>query len=118
MENGIQEVRSPLSGAFFLASDPESRILFRQSHFRFFRMGPRTSFHLPCMSEFQTRKPESGDKLVRLETTHGTVLLRFFPSEAPKAVENFLTLTERGYYDGIVFHRVIKNFMVQCGDPT
>jgi cyclophilin family peptidyl-prolyl cis-trans isomerase len=70
------------------------------------------------MSEFQLQNPAPGDKLVRLETTHGTVLLRLFPAEAPKAVENFLTLTERGYYDGIVFHRVIKNFMVQCGDPT
>lgn len=70
------------------------------------------------MSDFQTSKPVSGDKIVRLETNHGTVVLRFFPTEAPKAVENFLTLTERGYYDGIVFHRVIRDFMIQGGDPT
>lgn len=70
------------------------------------------------MSEFQTSKPVSGDKIVRLETNHGTVVLRFFPSEAPKAVENFLTLSEKGYYDGIIFHRVIRDFMIQGGDPT
>lgn len=70
------------------------------------------------MSEFQTSKPVSGDKIVRMETNHGTVVLKFFPTEAPKAVENFLTLCEKGYYDGIIFHRVIENFMIQGGDPT
>ena len=70
------------------------------------------------MSEFQTAKPVSGDKIVRLETNHGTVVLRFFPSEAPKAVENFLTLSEKGYYDGIIFHRIINGFVCQGGDPT
>ena len=69
------------------------------------------------MSEYQLRAPESGEELVRLTTNFGDVVLRFFPSEAPKAVENFVTHCRNGYYDGVTFHRVIRNFMIQGGDP-
>lgn len=53
-----------------------------------------------------------------LETTKGTVKIQLFPAQAPKTVENFVGLIERGYYDGIIFHRVISDFMIQGGDPT
>ncbi len=53
-----------------------------------------------------------------LETNQGTIELRLFPEVAPKACENFTTLIEKGYYNGIIFHRVIPEFMLQCGDPT
>jgi len=53
-----------------------------------------------------------------LETNAGTIELELLPDVAPKAVENFTKLIEQGYYDGIIFHRVIKDFMIQCGDPT
>ncbi len=52
------------------------------------------------------------------ETTQGTFEVKLFPESAPKACENFTRLAEKGYYDGTVFHRVIKNFMIQGGDPT
>jgi peptidylprolyl isomerase len=55
---------------------------------------------------------------VVLETTQGNVEIKLIPDAAPKACENFKALVEKGYYDGIIFHRVIKDFMVQCGDPT
>jgi len=58
------------------------------------------------------------DTTVILETTQGDVELKLFPEIAPKACENFVGLVKKGYYDGITFHRVIKNFMVQGGDPT
>jgi len=58
------------------------------------------------------------DLHVTLETTSGTVVLRLFPEVAPKTCENFTTHARQGYYDGIIFHRVIPDFMVQCGDPT
>jgi peptidyl-prolyl cis-trans isomerase B (cyclophilin B) len=48
----------------------------------------------------------------------GDISIRLFPDHAPKAVENFTTHAANGYYDGIVFHRVIKDFMIQGGDPT
>ncbi|OJF03332.1 peptidylprolyl isomerase [Weissella confusa] len=53
-----------------------------------------------------------------LETTKGTVKIQLFPAQAPKTVENFVGLIEKGYYDGIIFHRVISDFMIQGGDPT
>jgi peptidylprolyl isomerase len=55
---------------------------------------------------------------VILETNKGNIELKLFPEIAPKACENFIGLVEKGYYDGIIFHRVIKNFMIQSGDPT
>lgn len=52
------------------------------------------------------------------ETTSGTIELELRDDLAPKAVENFVKLIEKGYYNGIIFHRVIKHFMIQTGDPT
>ncbi len=56
--------------------------------------------------------------IVVLHTTKGDIKLELYPKVAPKAVENFLGLVKKGYYNGIIFHRVIKGFMVQAGDPT
>ncbi|WP_088006547.1 peptidylprolyl isomerase [Indiicoccus explosivorum] len=58
------------------------------------------------------------EALVTMNTTKGPVKIKLFPEYAPKTVENFLTHAENGYYDGIIFHRVIDGFMVQGGDPT
>jgi cyclophilin family peptidyl-prolyl cis-trans isomerase len=55
---------------------------------------------------------------VTLETNHGPIELELHDSDAPKTVENFLKLSRDGFYDGIVFHRVIAGFMIQGGDPT
>ena len=66
----------------------------------------------------QLEAPKVGDTMVKLATTLGDIHLRLFPEAAPKAVENFTTLVDRGYYDGIIFHRVIDDFMIQGGDPT
>ncbi|MDQ7821879.1 MAG: peptidylprolyl isomerase [Candidatus Eremiobacteraeota bacterium] len=57
------------------------------------------------------------DKNIVLETTQGTIEIKLMPYVAPKACENFTTHVEKGYYDGILFHRVIKGFMLQGGDP-
>lgn len=56
--------------------------------------------------------------VVVLETTQGKIEIKLMPTAAPKACENFTKLVEKGYYNGIIFHRVIKGFMLQCGDPT
>ena len=57
-------------------------------------------------------------QVVVLETNKGDIQLQLYSDRAPKAVENFVTHVENGYYDGVIFHRVIKNFMIQGGDPT
>ncbi|MFC1667333.1 peptidylprolyl isomerase [Candidatus Omnitrophota bacterium] len=56
--------------------------------------------------------------MIILETNRGNIELKLFLDVAPKACENFIGLVEKGYYDGIIFHRVIKDFMIQGGDPT
>lgn len=55
---------------------------------------------------------------VKIETTLGDIEAELFAADAPKTVENFVTLAKKGFYDGIIFHRVIPDFMVQTGDPT
>lgn len=66
----------------------------------------------------QAQMPAEGEEIAVISTSEGDITLRFFPEEAPKAVENFKTLAKNGYYDGVIFHRVIEDFMVQTGDPT
>jgi peptidyl-prolyl cis-trans isomerase B (cyclophilin B) len=53
-----------------------------------------------------------------LHTNRGAIELELYPADAPKTVENFESLAAKGFYDGIVFHRVIPDFMIQGGDPT
>ncbi|HYY03087.1 MAG TPA: peptidylprolyl isomerase [Gaiellaceae bacterium] len=53
-----------------------------------------------------------------LQTNHGTIELELFPTDAPKTVDNFAKLARDGFYDGVTFHRVIPDFMIQGGDPT
>lgn len=58
------------------------------------------------------------NRIANLKTNKGTIRFELIEEEAPKTVENFRLLAERGYYDGVGFHRVIKGFMIQGGDPT
>ena len=53
-----------------------------------------------------------------INTNHGAIVIELFPKQAPKTVNNFVTLSRDGFYDGVIFHRVIPNFMIQGGDPT
>jgi peptidyl-prolyl cis-trans isomerase B (cyclophilin B) len=53
-----------------------------------------------------------------IRTNHGDIALNLYPEEAPKTVDNFTKLARDGFYDGIIFHRVIPDFMIQGGDPT
>lgn len=67
---------------------------------------------------FQLDPPKKGEEIAVMHTSHGDLYIRFFEKEAPKAVENFKVLAKAGYYDGVIFHRVLADFMIQSGDPT
>lgn len=66
----------------------------------------------------QTSLPQKDDTVAIMKTTLGDIRIKLFEKEAPKAVENFKTHATNGYYDGLIFHRVIPDFMIQGGDPT
>lgn len=66
----------------------------------------------------QIRPAQNGDTVALMKTTLGEIKILLFPDAAPKAVENFTTHAKNGYYNGIIFHRVIPDFMIQGGDPN
>lgn len=71
------------------------------------------------MSQFpQLDKVNEQNPLVTVHTNLGDFKLELFPEIAPKTVENFVTHAKNGYYNGVIFHRVIEDFMIQGGDPT
>ncbi|UZT83391.1 peptidylprolyl isomerase [Caproicibacterium sp. BJN0003] len=65
----------------------------------------------------QLQLPQKGEQIAVLQTNYGTIKIRLFPKEAPETVENFVGLIQKGYYNGLTFHRVMKDFMIQVGDP-
>ena len=69
------------------------------------------------MACYQLSKPASGDTVAVMLTNMGDIKIKLFGEKAPKTVENFATHSKNGYYNGIIFHRVIKDFMIQGGDP-
>lgn len=66
----------------------------------------------------QLQPPKDGEEIVVMTTNMGTIKFKLFPDEAPKAVKNFKGLIEKEYYNDVVFHRVINDFMIQGGDPN
>ena len=87
---------------------------------------PSSDFSTPKTTEpmatysYQGALPESEitNKIVRLTTAQGDIVIELYADTAPLTVSNFLSLASKGYYDGLIFHRVIKGFMIQGGDPT
>lgn len=74
----------------------------------------KTAVELPQLSN----EVAEDEALVEMKTSMGTLKIKLFPEYAPKTVENFLTHAEEGYYEGVTFHRVMNDFMIQGGDPT
>lgn len=76
-------------------------------------------FVLFACGKKQVGEPKKGETVAEIVIQdYGSIHVKFFDKEAPKAVENFITHAKNGYYDGLIFHRIIENFMIQGGDPT
>lgn len=70
------------------------------------------------MSEYpQLNLDQAKGPKATIKTNHGDIVIQLFPEEAPMTVENFVRLAQKSYYDGVTFHRVISDFMIQGGDP-
>jgi peptidyl-prolyl cis-trans isomerase B (cyclophilin B) len=63
-------------------------------------------------------EPNAGDPVVVIQTNHGRIVVKFFTDHAPKHAASFMDLANKGYYNGVRFHRVIPGFMIQGGDPN
>ena len=72
----------------------------------------------PKIVKGETAMPEIQQTIIILETNQGIIEVKLFTDIAPKTCDNFIGLIKKGYYNGIIFHRIIKNFMIQGGDPT
>lgn len=70
------------------------------------------------MADIQLLKPKTGDTVAVMHTSLGEISIKLFPEQTPKTFENFTTHAKNGYYNGLKFHRVIKDFMIQGGDPN
>src|SRR5690349_18740157 len=75
-----------------------------------------TSYH-PAAIERKHPMSKNTNEVAVIETTLGRMVVGFWPDVAPKTVENFKKLAREGYYDGTAFHRIVKGFMIQGGDP-
>ena len=67
---------------------------------------------------FDQQIKEDANYSADLETSHGTISVELYPEDAPKAVNNFVSLAREGFYDDTIFHRIVKGFVIQGGDPT
>jgi len=72
---------------------------------------------LPAINNQNNQEPTTNNMQAILHTNKGDITIEFYPEQAPKTVENFTKLAKEGFYDGVKFHRVIKGFMIQGGDP-
>jgi len=80
--------------------------------------GQQSKDSLAKQSTKETPMEKSAQVFATIETSMGTFKVELYKNATPKTVDNFVGLAEKGYYDGVTFHRVISNFMIQGGDPT
>ncbi len=103
---------SPASSAVSSSAEPSSSAASSQEPSSGEPVAAWQQGYLP-----QFAAPEVGTPIVTLHTTMGDIKMMLFPQAAPKTVESFVTHCKDGYYDGVIFHRVIEDFMIQGGDP-
>ncbi len=77
-----------------------------------------TGCNQPAMTDVDTKQDAQPNRIAVIETNLGTMEIELFEKRAPITTKNFIDLAEKGYYDGLKFHRVIEDFMIQGGDPN
>jgi cyclophilin family peptidyl-prolyl cis-trans isomerase len=77
-----------------------------------------TASSLQAVQHITQQTIKNNSHMITIKTNKGTIVFETFDADAPNTVKNFLTLAQKGFYNGVVFHRVIKDFMIQGGDPT
>ncbi len=93
-----------------------SAVLFSLPGCKKYNSGTNTTQN-PSKVGYQLEKPADNEEIAVINTSEGSFKVKFFPESAPKAVENFKSLSKNGYYNNTIFHRVMKDFMIQGGDP-
>lgn len=123
--DGNKKIIDKKCGAKLSYEDLESKLLTQKSQSGATASGSTASGNTlesndkkKMINNYQTMGFQEGDLGVIMTTSNGKITFRMFEKEAPKAVFNFIALAQNGYYNNVVFHRVIKNFMIQWGDPT
>jgi cyclophilin family peptidyl-prolyl cis-trans isomerase len=118
-------------GGYYLFSKPTGTQSVAQTNYFSTTTTPTNSDNTPVMEDGSsainndTNKPVSApgsdvakSHMITIETNHGTITIETYDSDAPNTVKNFTTLAGKGFYDNLIFHRVIKGFMIQGGDPN
>lgn len=107
-------------GSFVSRSGPDCRFAECPFHNELLDKKQNSTNHTEnkTLAPAATTEAQMANTMITMETTKGTMKIKLYDDKAPKTVENFKTLVAKGYYNGIIFHRVIKGFMIQGGDPT
>ncbi len=120
--NGVQEdggVQTTEGGSYYngkFYSDTEYN--YEEKEIRFLDKSDIPAVYTAAKDGEQLEPPKAGDRVAEFVTNYGSFKVRLFEDQAPVTVANFVSLAEQDYFDGMIFHRVIGDFMIQGGDPT
>ena len=114
---GIVGVIAILAGVQWVQNSKNNTTALGSAHTQTSTRQQALSIALNTSSNTTAMQPQSSHT-VTIETTKGTIVFETYDTDAPKTVDNFITLAQKGFYNGVIFHRVIRDFMIQGGDPT
>lgn len=119
VQSGASEAEPGEGGAYYndkFYSDTEYN--YEEKDIKFLKKADVSAEFEKAEDGAQLAPPKAGDKVAEIITSHGSIKVKLFPKQAPMAVSSFISLAEQDYFDGMIFHRVMNDFMIQGGDPT
>ncbi len=96
----------------------DTKYEYKEKEIKFIDKSDVTGKYKKAKDGYQLEEPKKGDKIAEIVTNYGKIKVRLFPEQAPLAVTSFVELAKQDYFDGMIFHRVMNDFMIQGGDPT